>query len=52
MDDPAWATQLKFLESTLRERLLEVAGARIERIEYEILRFSIGSPSTQVRPTT
>ncbi|MBK9970436.1 MAG: DUF721 domain-containing protein [Acidimicrobiaceae bacterium] len=27
VDDPAWATQLKFLEGTLRKRLLEVAGA-------------------------
>ena len=36
VDDPAWATQLKFLESTLRERLLEVAGARIERIDVRV----------------
>ncbi len=36
VDDPAWATQLKFLEGTLRERLLEAAGARIERIEVRV----------------
>jgi predicted nucleic acid-binding Zn ribbon protein len=38
VDDPAWATQLKFLEGTLRERLLEVAGARIERLEVRVAR--------------
>lgn len=38
VDDPAWATQLKFLEGTLRERLLEVAGATIERIEVRVAR--------------
>ena len=27
VDDPAWATQLRFLETTLKQRLLEVAGA-------------------------
>ena len=31
VDDPAWATQLKFLETTLKHALLEVAGATIER---------------------
>ena len=36
VDDPAWATQLKFLEETLRRRLLEVAGARVERIEVRV----------------
>jgi hypothetical protein len=38
VDDPAWATQLKFLEGTLRTRLLEVAGATIERIEVRVAR--------------
>lgn len=38
VDDPAWATQLKFLESTLKQRLLEVAGATIERIEVRVAR--------------
>ncbi len=35
-DDPAWATQLKFLEATLRERLREVTGAVIERLEVRV----------------
>ena len=38
VDDPAWATQLKFLEGSLRERLLEVTGAVIERIEVRVTR--------------
>lgn len=38
VDDPAWATQLKFLESTLKERLAEIAGATIERIEVRVAR--------------
>ncbi len=37
-DDPAWATQLRFLEATLRERLAEVAGAHVERIEVRVVR--------------
>ncbi|MDO8361605.1 MAG: DUF721 domain-containing protein [Actinomycetota bacterium] len=36
VDAPDWATQLKFLEGTLRARLLEVAGATIERIEVRV----------------
>ena len=28
VDDPAWATQLRFLEATMKSRLAEVAGAR------------------------
>ncbi len=36
VDDPAWATQMRFLESTLRDRLTEVAGASIERIEVRV----------------
>lgn len=38
VDDPAWATQLKFLEGTMRTRLAEVAGASIERIEVRVAR--------------
>ena len=38
VDDPAWATQLKFLESTLKERLAEIAGAIIERIDVRVSR--------------
>ncbi len=35
-DDPAWATQLKFLESSLRERLREVTGAVIDKLEVRV----------------
>ena len=39
VDDPAWATQLRFLETTLKQRLLEVAGAEIDTIEARVRRF-------------
>ena len=39
VDDPAWATQLRFLETTVKQRLLEVAGATIETIEARVRRF-------------
>ena len=39
VDDPAWATQLRFLETTLKQRLLEVAGATIDTIEARVRRF-------------
>ena len=38
VDDPAWATQLKFLEANLRERLLEVTGAQIDEFEIRVAR--------------
>ena len=38
VDDPAWATQLRFLETTLKTRLLEVAGATIETVEVRVKR--------------
>ena len=38
VDDPAWATQLKFLEQSLRQRLAEVAGASIDTIEVRVAR--------------
>jgi predicted nucleic acid-binding Zn ribbon protein len=38
VDDPAWATQLKFLETTMKTRLAEVAGATIERIDVRVAR--------------
>ena len=38
VDDPAWATQLRFLEATLKARLLEVAGATIETVEVRVKR--------------
>jgi len=36
VDDPAWATQLRFLEADLRTRLAEVAGAVVERIDVRV----------------
>jgi predicted nucleic acid-binding Zn ribbon protein len=38
VDDPAWATQLRFLEGTVRERLAEVTGAIVERIDVRVAR--------------
>jgi predicted nucleic acid-binding Zn ribbon protein len=38
VDDPAWATQIRFLEGTVRERLREVAGAVVERLEVRVAR--------------
>ncbi len=38
VDDPAWATQVKFLTATIVERLAEVAGVRVERIEVRVER--------------
>jgi predicted nucleic acid-binding Zn ribbon protein len=38
VDDPAWATQLRFLEATLRARLAEVAGAEIDKVEVRVRR--------------
>jgi len=38
VDDPAWATQLRFLETTLKQRLLEVAGALIETVDVRVKR--------------
>ena len=32
-DEPAWATQVKFLSGTITARLAEVAGVQIERVE-------------------
>jgi predicted nucleic acid-binding Zn ribbon protein len=39
VDDPAWATQLRFLEATLKQRLLEVAEVNVETIEARVRRF-------------
>ncbi len=35
-DDPAWATQAKFLADTIITRLAEVAGVRLERLEVRV----------------
>jgi predicted nucleic acid-binding Zn ribbon protein len=39
VDEPGWATQLRFLETTIRERLAEVAGG-----------FEVVSLEVRVRP--
>ncbi|MCB0979299.1 MAG: DUF721 domain-containing protein [Ilumatobacter sp.] len=36
VDDPAWATQLRFLEATVRERLAEVAGAQVDHLDVRV----------------
>jgi len=38
VDDPAWATQLRFLEETMKRRLAEEAGARIDTIDVRVRR--------------
>ena len=38
VDDPAWATQVKFLSSMIIERLGEVAGVVIDRIDIRVKR--------------
>jgi predicted nucleic acid-binding Zn ribbon protein len=35
-DEPAWATQVKFLSSTITTRLAEVAGVDIDHIEVRV----------------
>jgi predicted nucleic acid-binding Zn ribbon protein len=37
-DDPAWATQVKFLAGTITTRLAEVAGVRVERVDVRVSR--------------
>lgn len=34
--EPGWATQLRFLEEGIIERLAAVAGARVERLEIRV----------------
>ena len=36
VDDPAWATQVKFLIPTIIERLHGVAGVEVDRIEVRV----------------
>jgi predicted nucleic acid-binding Zn ribbon protein len=36
VDDPAWATQVKFLTPMITERLVAVAGVHIDRIEVRV----------------
>lgn len=36
VDDPAWATQVKFLTPMIIERLAEVAGVTVTKIEVRV----------------
>lgn len=36
VDDPAWATQVKFLTATILERLEAVSGVVVDRIEVRV----------------
>jgi hypothetical protein len=38
VDDPAWATQFAFFDATVRQRLAEVAGATVDRIDVRVSR--------------
>ena len=38
VDDPAWATQVKFLTPMITERLSQVANVRIDRIDVRVER--------------
>ena len=36
VDDPAWATQVRFLADDVRRRLLEITGVAVERLEVRV----------------
>lgn len=38
VDDPAWATQLRFLEATVITQLRDVAGAVVDHLEIRVRR--------------
>ena len=38
VDDPAWATQVRFLHDELRTRLAEVTGVQVAQIEVRVER--------------
>lgn len=38
VDDPAWATEVRFMSDDLRARLAEVTGVEVERIEVRVAR--------------
>ncbi len=38
VDEPAWATQIRFYQDTVRRRLAEVAGATVETIDVRVRR--------------
>jgi predicted nucleic acid-binding Zn ribbon protein len=48
VDEPAWATQVKFLGATIIRRLEEVAQVRVERLEVRVGRPD--RPSTSPTP--
>ncbi len=37
-DEPAWATQVKFLSATITQRLADVANVQVSRIEVRVSR--------------
>jgi predicted nucleic acid-binding Zn ribbon protein len=37
-DDPAWATQVKFLADTIVERLHDVAGVEVDTVQVRVAR--------------
>lgn len=38
VDDPTWATQVKFLTPMITERLREIAGVTVDRIDVRVER--------------
>jgi len=38
VDEPGWATQLRYLEREILERLAAVGGSGVERIEVRVRR--------------
>ena len=47
VDEPGWATEVRFLAPTIVERLATVAGVRVDRIEARVERRNArGSRST------
>lgn len=38
VDDPAWATQVAFFESTIKQRLADVAGATVTTVLVRVRR--------------
>jgi predicted nucleic acid-binding Zn ribbon protein len=49
-DDAAWATQVKFLTSTIIDRLDAVAGVRVERVDVRVARSPRGAPRPEPTP--
>ena len=51
-DEPAWATQVKFLSGTITARLAQVAGVQIERVEVRVGRPFAASPRPSSGPSS